>query len=305
MHDLLDLDDLLDDARLSGRVERLGEPRPRGGGLRQRGGAARRRVRLGVVRAVDPQRQLALRRLRRVRRLAVARPQRRQLQRRAGRHQPAEAEVQRGHAVLLAAIERGRDVGTVAEDLGDEPGEHAVGPDLDEGACPGVGHGADLVDEPHGLGDRLAEPAADRLGVVAVRRRRRVVVRRDARRPEGDVLQERRERPDRVGHDRRVERRGDHQALGLDADPGQPPLERRDGLGRPRDDDLRRRVVVGHRAAGDRGDVGLDLLDGARHGGHRAVGARCRRHPLAALARDPQRIVGVRTPAAASAVISP
>ena len=287
-------------ARCHARGRGRGRRRPCGGGrgrhrhlpgtgrvgLRQGRGAARRRVGLAVVGAVegDDHRRLLLGRRDRG---GLALPERREVDRYPRDREAAEALLQAGDAVLPLAIEGDRQVRAIAEDAVDELAEHAAGADLQEHARAARPHALDLLDEAHRPRDLLGEPGADPVRVRGIRRRLGVGPHLGGGRRDGDPGEEFGEPRARRRHQWAVERRRHGQALGGDALARQVLLDDGDlGLGAG-EHDLGGMVVVGH---DDRGaelrEERAHLVERPRHGGHRAGRCGGVAHELAATAGD-------------------
>ena len=149
------------------------------------------------------------------------------------------------HAVFSALIERNSQVRAALEAALGELREYGVRSDLDEGASAGGVHGFDFFDEAHGLRDGIGELLTNRGHVARIHGRRGVRVVRELRGRHFDAVQIGTERSHRASHDRRVEGRGDREALGRQAIQFQVVFGLLDVLDRARKHDLFWRVVVG------------------------------------------------------------
>ena len=156
----------------------------------------------------------------------------------------------------------------VAEDVGCEPLEGALGTDLDEDARAVVVEGAQALDELHGRGDLAREHIQHLL--LGRRVQLAVDVGDDRqRRLDAEPLQRGAQRDAGAGHDLGVEGVADRQRERVVAALLQRGDRAADGIGRAAQHDLLGRVDVGEDdVAVDRGHDLLDLRERRHHGGH-------------------------------------
>ena len=236
-------------------------------GLRQSLCTSGGRVQLAVVRAADRQCEFRFRASSRIVGDGHVGDKRGGIYGDTSASQPAEAVEHGLNSTAALAIEIDGRMVAVGEDAANEPGEDGAGAHFDEDSCARGVHRFDLLDKPNGVRDLLGERVADLGRVSRVLGRRRVGVDGHRTRSKRHTVQELAKRRYRARHDGRMERRGDVEPLHRQAIGGQDLRNTVDRVGRSRQHDLRRRVVI-------RQD---DRLPGCLDAGTNVVGIRAHR----------------------------
>ena len=277
----LDLDDLLDDARL---VEaRCRRHRLCGWLAVWRG--------LVVVRAAEFDGEARCLALARIVDLLVAIPQDGEVELETCGEHLRERQREHLHAVLATTIGRD-DVEVIAlERARHEVREDGLWTDLDEGAHASLVHRLELLDKAHRLRDLPGEQSTHLVGILGVHVCGAVGVDIELWRGERDLVEECLERCARITHQWGVERGRDLESLVLHPRVCQVPFDLFDRARGAREDDLRWAVVIGdHDIHAPFFEARDDRVDICNNRGHGAVEIRGSRHQLAALARDAKEV---------------
>ena len=244
------------------------------------------RIRTAGIGAVDGQGELRARAPVRVGDVGVAVPQGAQVHRDTHGGETPEAPHQPAQPTCPLVVGGDGGVLTAVEDPAHQTGQHRRGADLDEGTHACVVHRFDGLDETYRPCQLSPQLLADGRGVARVRPCRLVRVHGDVRRTNADLCEVLGECVGRAGDDRRMERRGDGQPFERDDPSDQFGLDPFDLGCTAGQDHLRMAVVVGDDHVGiGLVEHGTDVLDGCRHGRHRARCPRRVGHRLAAASR--------------------